>query len=78
MLCQIITDLEREMYASDLTEEQWKLLAPHWVKPSPTVRRRGRPPKQDFRAAVNGLRYVVKTGCQWRMLPKDFPPWQTV
>jgi transposase len=66
------------MYASDLTEVQWKILAPHLVKPLPTVRWRGRWPKQDFRAAVNGMLYVVKTGCQWRRLPKDFPPWQTV
>jgi transposase len=66
------------MYASDLTEAQWTLWAPHLVKPLPTVRRRGRPPKQDFRAVVSGRLCVVKTGCQWRMLPKDFPPWQTV
>jgi hypothetical protein len=38
----------------------------------------GRPPKQDFHTVVNGMSYVLKTGCQWRMLPKDFPPWQTV
>jgi transposase len=66
------------MYPSDLTEGQWKILAPYLVKPLPTVRRRGRPPKQDFRAVVSGMLYVVKTGCQWRMLPKDFPPWQSV
>ncbi|GHU40381.1 hypothetical protein AGMMS50289_01830 [Betaproteobacteria bacterium] len=66
------------MYPSDLTEAEWKCLAPYLVKPLPTERRRGRPPKQDFHAVVNGMMYVVKTGCQWRMLPKDFPPWQTV
>ena len=78
MLYRIITDLENVMYPSDLTEAQWKILSPHVVKPMPAVRRRGRPPKQDFRAEVNGMLYVVKTGCQWRFLPKDFPPWQTV
>ena len=73
-----MVDQETVMYPSDLTEAQWKLLAPHLVKPLPTERRRGRPPKQDFRAEVSGMLYVVKTGCQWRFLPKDFPPWQTV
>jgi putative transposase len=66
------------MYPSDLTDKQWKLLAPHLVKPMPVNRRRGRHPKQDFRTAVSGILYVMKTGCQWRFLPKDFPPWQTV
>jgi transposase len=71
-------DVEDEMYASDLTKEQWECLKPYLVKPLPTVRRAGRPPKQDFHTVVNGMLYVLKTGCQWRMLPKDFPPWQTV
>ncbi|MDR3054844.1 MAG: transposase [Zoogloeaceae bacterium] len=66
------------MYPSDLTEAEWKCLVPYLVKPLPTECRRGRPPKQGFHAVVNGMLYVVKTGCQWRMLPKDFPPWQTV
>jgi transposase len=66
------------MNPSDLTEKQWKLFAPYLIKPLPTVHRRGRLPKQDFCAVVNGMLYVMKTGCPWRMLPKDFPPWQTV
>jgi putative transposase len=37
----------------------------------------GRPP-WDYRQIVNAIFYIVKTGCQWRFLPKDFPPWQTV
>jgi transposase len=71
-------DEEKKMYASDLTKEQWECLKPYLVKPLPAVRRAGRPPKQDFHAVVNGTLYVLKTGCQWRMLSKDFPPWQTV
>lgn len=66
------------MYPSDLTEEQWKVLKPHVVKPLPEVQGKGRPPKQDFRNEINGMLYVLKTGCQWRMLPKEFPPWKTV
>ena len=40
--------------------------------------RLGRPRRTDLRAVVNALLYILSTGCQWRMLPKDFPPWQTV
>lgn len=72
------TEKEEDMYPSDLKEEQWAVLAPYVVKPLPEVRGKGRPPKQDFRAEINGMLYVLKTGCQWRMLPKDFPPWKTV
>jgi putative transposase len=42
-----------------------------------TPGRRGRPPR-PLRQMVNGIMYVNKTGCQWRMLPKDFGPWETV
>lgn len=69
---------QQQMYPSDLSQAEWDLLAPYLVKPLPATRRPGRPPKQDFRAEVNGMLYVLKTGCQWRFLPKDFPPWQTV
>lgn len=66
------------MYPTDLTEDQWIILKPLVVKPLRSVRSKGRPPKQEFRAEINGMLYVLKTGCQWRMLPKDFPPWKTV
>lgn len=66
------------MYPSDLSEAQWLVLKAHVVKPLLAVRGKGRPPKQDFRAEINAMLYVLKTGCQWRMLPKDFPPWKTV
>lgn len=66
------------MYPTDLSEAQWAVLKPHIVKPLPQVPGKGRPPKQDFRAEINAMLYVLKTGCQWRMLPKDFPPWKTV
>jgi putative transposase len=38
----------------------------------------GRPRKHEIKKVINGIRYVMKSGCQWRLLPKDFPPWQTV
>ncbi|MDR0673459.1 MAG: transposase [Zoogloeaceae bacterium] len=67
------------MYPSDLGEEQWVLLkSPRAVKPLSVVRGKGRLPRQDFRAEINGMPYVLRTDCQWRILPKDSPPWKTV
>jgi|SRR5262245_8996384 len=60
-------------YPSDLTEEQWTLLEP--LLP---VFSRGRPRTTDLREVVNAILYVVRTGCQWRYLPHDFPPKSTV
>lgn len=61
-------------YASDLTDAEWGLLQP--LMPSPS--RIGRPRETDLRAVVNAILYMVSTGCQWRQLPKDFPPYSTV
>src|SRR5947209_15074383 len=63
-------------YPSDLTDEQWKLIHP--LLPKARKGGRGRPRKVDLRALVNALFYVIRTGCQWRQLPHDFPPWGTV
>lgn len=60
-------------YPSDLSNEQWQLLRPLLPKPS----RRGRP-QVDRRAILDAILYVVRTGCQWRQLPGDFPNWKTV
>lgn len=61
-------------YASDLTDREWLLIAPFM----PTPRRLGRPRKTELREVLNALLYIASTGCQWRMLPKDFPPYSTV
>jgi transposase len=61
-------------YASDLTDAEWALIAPHL----PAARRLGRPRSTELREVVNALLYMASTGCQWRMLPKDFPPYTTV
>jgi transposase len=61
-------------YASDTTDEEWTVIGVHLPKPS----RRGRPPKTDVRAVVNAILYLAQAGCQWRMLPTDFPPYSTV
>ena len=62
------------MYPSDLTDAEWGLLQP--LLPGPA--RRGRPRSVDLRAVVDGIRYVLRTGCQWRALPRDLPRWPTV
>jgi putative transposase len=61
-------------YASDLTDAEWALVAPFMPPPN----RRGRPRERDLREVVNALLYMASTGCQWRQLPKDFPPFTTV
>jgi transposase len=61
-------------YASDLTDAEWALLDPFMPAPSPI----GRPRGTDLRAVVNAILYMASTGCQWRALPKDFPPYSTV
>lgn len=60
-------------YSSDLTAAQWETLEPLLPKPSS----RGRP-RTDLRRVINAILYVVRAGCQWRLLPKDFGPWQTI
>jgi putative transposase len=60
-------------YPSDLTDEQWAL-----VEPLIPVYPGGRPRKTPMREVVNAIFYVLRTGCQWRFLPKDFPPKSTV
>ena len=61
-------------YASDTTDEEWALIAPFM----PTPHRLGRPRGTDLRVVVNALFYILSSGCQWRLLPRDFPPRSTV
>ena len=64
----------KRRYPSDLTDAQWALVEPllSGVKPG------GRPLAHALREVVNAILYLVRTGCSWRRLPKDFPPWETV
>src|SRR5918911_4220988 len=64
-------------YATDVTDAQWEILHPLLPTPTWTPGSRGRPPR-SLRRMVNGMLYVNKTGCQWRMRPKEFGPWETV
>ena len=66
------------MYRSDLTDNQWSRLDPLLNEPRGERHAGGRPRKYEQRRVVDALLYVVKTGCQWRQLPSDFPPWKTV
>src|SRR6187397_1803096 len=60
-------------YPSDITDTQWALIEPHIpVYPG------GRPRTTDVRDVVDAILYILRTGCQWRYLPKDFPPKSTV
>jgi transposase len=61
-------------YPSDTSDAQWALIEPLL----PPVNTGGRPEKHPRRAVVDAILYVVRTGCAWRQLPADFPPWQTV
>ena len=60
-------------YPSDVNDAEWKEIEV-FFKPS----RPGRPRKYAMRDIYNAMRYVERSGCQWRMLPKDFPPWESV
>ncbi len=61
-------------YPTDLMDEEWRFIQP-FLAPVP---RRGRKPKADLHEVLDALRYLARTGGGWRMLPNDFPPWQTV
>ena len=61
-------------YASDVPPAEWAVIEPHLPAPKPL----GRPRKIELMAVVNGLLYIARTGCQWRMLPREFPHYSTV
>src|SRR5439155_1728544 len=63
-----------QRYASDVTDKEWALIEPHM----PAAKPLGRPREIELRAVLDAILYIARTGCQWRMLPKDFPPFTTV
>ncbi len=67
------TDLYKS-YATDLSDAQWRCVDPHLPGP----KGRGRPKIHGSRAILDAVFYVLKSGCPWRLLPKDFPPWKSV
>ena len=63
----------RKPYPSDLTDAQWQELAPLL----PAAKPGGRPRAVDMREVINAILYVLRSGCTWRMVPHDLPPWST-
>jgi putative transposase len=61
-------------YSTDLSDAEWECLQLHVPAPN----KRGRPRTHDTREILNAIFYVLKSGCPWRLLPKDFLPWETV
>src|SRR3989338_7150536 len=79
MMSQLVP-VSRLAYDSDLTDRQWKRIAILIPEARNTCVKGGggRPPRYDSRDILNAILYVSRTGCQWRLLPHDFPNWQTV
>jgi transposase len=65
--------MPRRRYPTDLTDAQWAILEPHVPPPKPG----GRPPKHPRRELVDAMLYILRSGGAWRLLPHEFPPWQT-
>jgi len=63
-----------ERYDTDLTDQEWRVIEPNL----PVEQKRGRPREWTMREIVDGLFYVMRAGCAWRLMPSDLPPWQTV
>ena len=68
--------MERRAYPSDLTGDQWEAI--RTALPAPKNGRTGRPPKYERREIWNAIFYQARTGCEWRYLPHDLPPWEAV
>jgi transposase len=61
-------------YQSDVTDAEWRVIEPHL----PAANGTGRPRAWPMREIINGILYVMRAGCPWRLLPSDLPPWSTV
>jgi len=66
--------MEITRYPTDLSDDEWLCVRPHLPEPA----REGRPRLHGLRAILDAVFYVLKSGCPWRLLPREFPPWKTV
>jgi putative transposase len=66
--------MESRRYPTDLSDHEWRCISPHLPQPTGW----GRPRVHGLRAILDAIFYVLKSGCAWRLLPQDFPPWKTV
>lgn len=71
------TSSKRKKYPSDISKNGWKNLKEELPKPKNNTKKGGRP-NEDLREIINGIFYVIKTGCSWRCMPHDLPEWSTV
>ena len=65
---------ETNRYQTDVTDEEWRVIGPYL----PTAKSTGRPRAWPMREIINGIFYVMRSGCPWRLLPSDLPPWSTI
>src|SRR5829696_4475059 len=64
----------QQIYPTDLNDTQWSKIRPYL----PAEAKTGRPRKHGWRMILNGIFYILQSGCSWRMLPRELPPWKTV
>ena len=64
----------RKTYQTDLSDSEWARIEPHL----PVPKAPGRPRIHSPREVLNAIFYIVRSGCAWRLLPHDFPPWKTI
>lgn len=67
--------MNRKSYPTDLNNAEWEFLEPYFIV---SYAKGGRPPKYSKRELINAVLYILRTGCQWKCLPHDFPNWKTV
>jgi putative transposase len=66
--------MPKPLYQSDLSDKEWRFVRPLVPKPKPG----GRPTCWSRRSLLNGIFYLLRSGCTWRMMPREYPPWQTL
>ena len=66
--------MPRKAYPTDLNDKEWAVIEPYVPKPKTG----GRPAEHSRREIINAIAYVLRSGCAWRLMPHDLPPWSTV
>ena len=66
--------MTRKAYSTDLNDKEWGIIEPY----VPQAKTGGRPAKHERREILNAIAYVLRSGCAWRLMPHDLPPWSTV
>ena len=66
--------MSRKAYPTDLNDKEWAVIEPYVPKPKTG----GRPAEHNRREIINAIAYVLRSGCAWRLMPHDLPPWSTV